>query len=79
MSQEDPCTAVNEGDIRVIGLTKENAIAGRMEYCYNNKWRAVCVGWWDLRDAKVVCRQMLDLAPQSGTGLTITHIYLVLH
>ena len=66
MSQEDSCTAVNQGDIRVIGLTTEDVIAGRMQYCYDNEWRAVCVGWWDLNDTKVVCRQKLTQT-QSGT------------
>ena len=63
MSQRDPCTA---GDIRVIGLTNENVIAGRMELCYSNEWRAVCAGGWDLNDAEVVCQQMLAQASQSG-------------
>ena len=70
MSQEDHCTAANEGDIRVIGLTTEDVIVGRMELCYQGVWRAVCAHGWDLNDAKVVCRQMLNL-PQSGMAIYI--------
>ena len=68
MSQEDPCTEENQGYIRVIGLTNENVIAGRMEYCYNDEWRAL--GWWDLNDTKVVCRQQLTQT-QSGTYVQV--------
>ena len=64
-SQEDTCTAAEEGDIRVIGQTNEDVIAGRVELCYEGLWRAVCAGGWGISDAKVVCRQMLNL-PQSG-------------
>ena len=54
MSQEDRCTAQEQGDIRVIGLTTEDVIAGRMQYCYDNEWRAVCVGWCTVKNG--VCR-----------------------
>ena len=50
----------------MIGLI--NDTAGRMEFCYNAEWRAVCANEWDMRDAKVVCRQMLNICRnQSGT------------
>lgn len=64
MSQ-DHCSVIQNGEIRVMGLISEDAIAGRMEICYSGWWRAVCADDWDLRDAAVACRQMLNL-PQSG-------------
>ena len=59
----------------MIGLNNEDVIAGRVELCYDEVWRAVCFHRWDLRDAEVVCRQMLNLS-QSGihTGSTIWYI-----
>ena len=53
--------------MRVIGLTNEDVIAGCVELCYEGLWRAVCAVGWDMSDADVACRQMLNL-PQSGTG-----------
>ena len=73
MSQGNLCT---EGDVRVIGLTTENAIAGHVELCYSNEWRAVCAGGWDMSAAEVVCRQMLALAPESGTIKTKYTVYM---
>ena len=57
----------------MIGLTDEDAIAGRVEYCYDEEWRAVCADDWDLNDAEVVCRQVLNL-PQSGIQDACKHI-----
>ena len=69
MSQEDHCAIANEGDIKVIGLTTKDLIAGYVELCYQGVWRAVCDYGWDLNDTKVVCRQLLNL-PQSGIQVT---------
>ena len=51
-----------EGDIRVIGVHTTNLVAGRIEICAQEVWRAVCHGNWDIEDARVVCRQLGFLA-----------------
>ena len=73
MSQE--CEATRTGDVRVKGLNKTVAIAGRMEICYKGWWTAVCADDWDLNDAKVVCRQILNLPMQSG----IAPVHVLVH
>lgn len=46
----------NEADVRLIdGLTSHD---GRVEICLHGVWGSVCDDFWDVRDARVVCRQM---------------------
>ena len=73
VSTSQECTAQELGDIRVIGLTTEDAIAGRIELCNNGRWTAVCAGGWDSDDGATVCRQALNLS-QSGIQ-TILYTY----
>ena len=81
MSAEDTCreACTEEGSIRVIGpigpIDENFGFVGHMELCYLGWWRAVCANHWDLRDATVVCRQMLNLSSHHSGTVIYPQIY----
>ena len=52
-----PAQAQSEGDLRIIG-EGDRPRAGQIEIYSNNEWGLVCDDWWDIKDARVACRQM---------------------
>ena len=46
----------NDSDIQLVDGETERE--GRLEICINGIWGAVCDDSWDVKDARVVCRQL---------------------
>ena len=44
--------------MRLVQLPGDMENEGRVEYCSEDRWGLVCFSYWDINDARVICRQL---------------------
>eukprot|EP00057_Strongylocentrotus_purpuratus_P009587 XP_011664061.1 PREDICTED: deleted in malignant brain tumors 1 protein-like [Strongylocentrotus purpuratus] len=52
------CTLYHPNPLQVRLVNGSNDAEGRVEVLYGGSWGTICHYWWDLRDARVVCRML---------------------
>ena len=58
----------------MAGRAGGNIRAGHLQLCDGTKWKYICHNGWDLRDAKVACRQ---LGFPEGGKLIVQHTHII--
>lgn len=71
----DTVTSCEDGALRLVNGDQTE---GRIEICFNNTWGTVCDDFWDIRDARVACRQLgfIDAVRPADFGSGTGPIYL---
>ena len=65
----------SDGDVVLKNgtLPSINQTEGRVEICSDNMYFSICDDFWDIRDARVICRQ-LNITGDGMRGKNITQL-----